>query len=80
MGDEERSAEKVAVPFLADPESWALLMVTSLNVERGEPGPGDEWAFPARPGGETGDADEAVAAPALEGGGLRLLHRLTHRR
>jgi hypothetical protein len=80
MGDGEGTAEqKVDVPFLADPESWALLMVTSLNVGRGEPGPGDEWKFPGRLADEADDAGDVVAEPGGEGGGVGLLHRLTRR-
>ena len=79
MGSEKSDAGKIVVPVFADPESWALLMVTSLNVGRGEPGPGDDWTFPAGPADETGDADQAVAGAVLSGDGLGLLRRLIHR-
>ena len=50
-----------------------------LNVGPGEPGPGDEWKFPA---GSVHEIEGSVAAtrePARAGSGLGLLHRLMRR-
>lgn len=80
MGEANGEAGEVAVPFLADPESWALMIVTSLNVGPGRFGPADEWTFPTEPLDETGEPNDAFAEPAQEGVRVSLLHRLTRKR
>jgi hypothetical protein len=79
LGDQWRTSGRIAVPPLADPEAWALLMVTNLNVGPGDPGPGDEWKIPMGPIDEIVGRDEAIREPLDAGHGVGLLHRLTHR-
>ena len=66
MGEQRRTAERHTVPILVDSEAaGALLMVSSLNVGPGRPGPEDEWKCPMGPVGEV-DRDAVVEPAARE--------------
>jgi hypothetical protein len=81
MTERKRAAERNVGAPICDPEGMAaiLMIMDSVKMGPGAPGPGDDWRFPAGPVDDTDCAEGAVPDLARPGHRVSLLHRLTRR-